>query len=62
MKLLIFVVIVLTGCSSPMSPELKCSDEQWQLVEEQTIFCKENTSFYATTCLEAAIKRNCGKD
>lgn len=45
-----------------VAPQLyTCTAEQSALVEKDTLFCDENTSFFSSYCYGTAIMRNCAK-
>lgn len=37
----------------------QCDDAQQKRVESDTLFCKENTSYFSSYCYGSAIMRNC---
>lgn len=37
----------------------RCTDEQQKRVESDTLFCKNNTSYFSSYCFGSAIMRNC---
>lgn len=65
-KLLLFSALLLSGCKisdpshwSNAQENYECTIEQWKIVEDQALFCKENTEFNGMYCLGTAITRNC---
>ena len=36
-----------------------CTDEQQRRVQSDTLFCKQNTSYFSSYCFSSAIMRNC---
>ncbi len=72
---LILSVLMLTACEyDAQRQEIKvqppkpweeattthhCTDEQQRRVESDTLFCKQNTSYFSSYCFGSAIMRNC---
>ncbi len=63
MNRIVFLVLILSGCESASwtnaPKEYKCTAEQMIAVEEQTLFCNDNTTYVSGYCYGTAIIRNC---
>lgn len=73
--LLILSVLLLTACEYDQQRQevivhtpkpweeapttYHCTDEQQKRVESDTLFCKQNTSYFSSYCFGSAIMRNC---
>lgn len=53
------------GVKPPSEPwrdavtDYQCTDAQQKRVESDTLFCKQNTSYFSSFCYGSAIMRNC---
>lgn len=53
------------GVKPPSEPwrdavtDYQCTDAQQKRVESDTLFCKQNTSYFSSFCFGSAIMRNC---
>lgn len=61
----IILLALLSACDRPhwinAGVERVCTDEQWERVEKETLFCKANTATASGKCLGSAMIRNCNR-